>query len=142
MSQSIALDPERMAPLEPSENEGPYTTWMISPFEVPKRLDLQCGTGFSDIRSIRFEYTGGETGEDWTPLDDRTDPDAVVRYARETRKILEMTFGRPISLEELPGIGERLMRRSTAFRKMATAFNYRMIGAIFQNWKEAVQPID
>jgi hypothetical protein len=141
MSKTIELDPQRTAPLEPSEGDNRNGFW-ISPFEVPKKIFLNCGSGFSDILSARFEYAGSETGNTRFELDSRSDPAVLVRSGGYTGKILELTFGRPISLGELARIGDRLLERSATFKMKATTFNYRMIAAIFRDWEKVVQPTD
>jgi hypothetical protein len=132
MSNTIYLDPSKTAELEPSEGDDRNGYW-ISPFEVPKSFYLHCETGFKDVRAVSFKYAGGENGKDWTNLDDRTDPSVWIRSGQSSRKILELTFAYPISLEELVSVGERLGERARTFRRLATRFNYQMIAAIFQN---------
>jgi hypothetical protein len=137
----IELDPLRTAPLEPSDGDDRNGFW-ISPFEVPRKIFLHCGSGRSDILSVRFDYPGGETGDTRGDLDSRNDPEVLIRSGRYTGKILELNFGRPISMGELASIGERLLERSVFFKMKATTFNYRMIAAIFRDWNNVVQPID
>src|SRR5262249_19537124 len=98
--------------------------------------------GFSDIRTVQFDYSGGETGDSWISLDAREDPPIMVRFGRFTGKILELTFGRAISIGELPAIGERLSQCARGTSRMATRFNYQMIAAILQNWIKVVERID
>jgi hypothetical protein len=141
MSNTIYLDRNKTADLEPSEGDERNGFW-ISPFEVPKSFFLHCETGFKDIRAVTFKYPGGETGRDWASLDDRNDPAVLVRSGQQSQKILELTFARPISLEQLRSVGERLRIRARGFRVLATQFNYKMIAAIFQNWESAVDPIE
>ena len=141
MSTTFYLDPRKTAPLEPSEGDERNRSW-ISPFDVPKSIWLYCDPGFSDVRGVRFDYTGGETGDSWEPLDDRDDPPVTIRPGRHTGKILELTFGRPIAIEDLPGVAERLKLRAVDSRALATRFNYKMISAIFQNWSTVVDRIE
>jgi hypothetical protein len=68
--------------------------------------------------------------------------DPRIRSGQSSRKILELTFAYPISLEELVSVGERLGERARTFRMLATRFNYQMIAAIFQNWQAMVDSID
>jgi hypothetical protein len=141
MSKTIELDPRKTGPLEPSEGDDRNGSW-ISPFEIPRRIFLHCGSGFRNILAVRFEYAGGETGDTRRDLDDSNDPDVLIRFGRYSGKILELSFGRPISLGELASIGERLKQSSVTFKMNATTLNYRMIAAIFQDWNNVVEPID
>jgi hypothetical protein len=141
MSKTIYLDPLKTAPFEPSEGDERNGFW-ISPFEVPKAIFLRCETGFTDVRAANFKYSGGETGEEWTALDDRSDPPITVRCGRYSSKILELTFGHPISVDQFRSIGERLKVRAQTFKMIATRFNYQMIAAILQNWQKVVEPIN
>jgi len=141
MNTIIDLDPRRTAGLEPSDGDDRNGFW-ISPFEVPRKIFLHCAPGFRDIMAVRFEYAGGETGNARRNLDDRNDPDVLIRSGQSTGKILDLTFGRPISLGELAGVGERLERDSGSFKMKATTFNYRIIASIFQDWLNVVKPID
>jgi len=137
MNGTIYLDPKKMAPLEPSQRDERNESW-ISPFEIPKSAHLFCEAGFADIRAVRFEYSGGETGESRMPLDERDDPAILVRYGRHSGKILELTFGRAIPLASLPSVGERLKLRARS-KMIATRFNYEMIAAIFENWSDLTE---
>jgi hypothetical protein len=141
MSKTIYLDPSKTAELEPSEGDDRNGFW-ISPFEVPRAIYLHCDTGFTDVRAARFAYSGGETGDRWTNLDERDDPPILVRRGRSSEKILELTFGRPVSVSQFNGIGERLRTQAATFKMLAARFNYQMVAAILQNWKLMVERID
>ena len=141
MSTTFYLDSDKTAPLEPWEGDERNGSW-ISPTEVPRTIALDGDPELSDIRGIRFDYTSGETGDTWEPLDDRDNPPVTIRPGGDTRKILEMTFGHPIAIDDLPGIAERLERRVPGFRKLVTTFNYQMIAAIFQNWSTVADRIE
>jgi hypothetical protein len=140
MSKTIYLDPSKTAEFEPSEGDARNGFW-ISPFEVPKSIFLHCDTGFGDVRAVTFTYTGGETGDTWTDLDDRDDPPILVRRGRSSQKILELTFGRPVSIDQFRSIGDRLKMQAPTFQVLAARFNYQMVAAIFQNWREMVEPL-
>jgi hypothetical protein len=141
MSETIYLDPTKTADLEPEEGDRRNGFW-ISPFEVPNAIYLKCETGFTDVRAVKFEYTGGETGKDWSDLDERDDPPILVRRGRSSHKILELTFGTPVSVEQFSAVGERLKTQAKTFKIFAARFNYQMVAAIFQNWQKFVEPID
>jgi hypothetical protein len=141
---AFALDPQTTARYEQSEGaEGDdRNAFWISPFEIPQQIFLDCGSGLSEIRSARFVYPGGETGEAQRRLDSRNDPEVEVLAGRHSGKVLELTFAPPISLDGLARIGERLLQKSGVFKMKATTFNYRMIAAILRDWNNAVQPLD
>jgi hypothetical protein len=141
MSRTINLDPSKTAELEPSEGDDRNGFW-ISPFEVPKSIYLHCQTGFTDVRAVTFAYTGGEEGDAWADLDERSDPAIKVRRGQYSQKILQLTFGVPVSVDQLQAIGDRLRLRAKTFKVLAARFNYQMIAAIFQNWQKMVEPID
>jgi hypothetical protein len=141
MSKTIYLDPSKTAELEPSEGDERNGFW-ISPFEVPKAIYLRCETDFADVRSVRFEYSGGETGDVWMDLDERSDPPVTVRRGRSSQKIMELTFGHPISAEQFKSIGARLKTQAQVFKSLAARFNYQMVAGIFQNWAKMVEPLE
>ncbi len=92
MSKTIYLDPSKTADFEPSEGDARNGFW-ISPFEVPTSIYLRCESGFTDVRAVNFEYSGGETGDLWAELDDRDDPPIAVLRGRYSQKILQLTSG-------------------------------------------------
>ena len=140
MSKTLYLDPVKTAELEPSEGDERNASW-ISPFEIPRAILVHCETDFRDIRAITFKYIGSEKGTEWAELDARVDPPVHVRNGQFSHKIMELTFGHPISLKELSSLGARLKAKSRMFNVGATRFNYQMIGSIFEDWDDAVEPM-
>jgi hypothetical protein len=135
MTKSIYLDSSKTALLEPHEGDSQNGQW-ISPFEVPIAVRLSAESPASKIRSIRFEYTGGETGEPWSTLDETGALPVRIRHGRHSGKVLEMTFASPISVNDLPKFADRLRVLAHGTQVLATRFNYLMIAAIFQHWNE------
>jgi hypothetical protein len=90
---------------------------------------------------VTFKYSGGETGDVWVALDERTDPPILVRYGKHSQKILQLTFGDPVSVDQFKSVGERLKLQAKDFKVLAARFNYQMIAAILQNWRSMVEPL-
>ncbi len=128
--------------LEPSEGDR-RNGWWISPFDVPKYIQTTVDER-NLIRVIRFDYTGGETGDPRKrqALDDEHNPDILVLVGRHSGKILEMNFGRPISFDEMPAIGERLGRHANDASALSARFNYVLISGILKRWTEVVDRVD
>jgi hypothetical protein len=141
MTGSIYLNRSKTSQWEPSEGDDKNGSW-ISPFEVPRSIHLTSDPRFNCIRVVEFRYSGGETGNRREVLDDSDRPSVLIRSGRHSGKILELAFAYPISLDGLPSIGERLKKKSRTCSQMATRFNYQMVASIFQNWNEAVDPVD
>jgi hypothetical protein len=141
MSDLVYLDPAKVARYEPSEGDD-RDGWWISPFDVPKYIQTTVDEG-DLIRVIRFDYTGGETGDPRKrqTLDDENDPEILVFVGRYSGKILEMNFGRPIPFSELPAIGERLIRQAKNVHVLSTRFNYLMISNILKHWSEVIDRV-
>jgi hypothetical protein len=137
MDRTIHLDPDLIRPLEPSEGDARNGSW-ISPFDVPGRVHFR---GPDDaIRAVGLGYPGGETGDDRVDLDGRDDPPIVARIGRHSGKILELSFGRPIALSDLPAVGARIADRAPTQARLAARFNFRLVGDIFRSWPDVVGP--
>jgi hypothetical protein len=141
MSELLYLDPAKVARYEPSEGDE-RDGWWISPFDVPKYIQMTVDE-HGLIRVIRFDYTGGETGDSRKrqALDDEGNPDVLVLVGRYSGKILEMNFGRPISFSDMPAIGERVVRQAHCATVRATRFNYALIADILKHWSEVVDRV-
>lgn len=137
MSKSIYLDPEKTALLEPFEGDIHNGSW-ISPFGVPRRILVWNSSIDGLFRTIRFEYSGGESGSLRASLDEETSPSIQILSGHLSGKIIELNFDPPINEGSFPFVAERLRRRSSGFKVLASKFNYLMIASIFDRWSELV----
>ena len=140
MNNYISLNQSVMSDLEPSEGDDMNGNW-ISPFGVPKGIQIW-NDDHGNMRCVKFEYSGGEIGDSWEPLDDRDDPPVRVCVARHTKKIIQVIFGHTINERDFPRIAERLNQKAKSIKAIEEKFNHVMISKIFENWNLVAERVD
>ncbi len=127
MTKNLILDPEQVVRLEPSE-QSERSKAMLSPFAVPQSFSVQ-GAGDA-VKTIRFGYSGGETGGTFVALDGDSDPKIAVCTSETTQKILELQFDPPVRPAQLRQVSARLERRAESIEPRSKRLSYLMIGRI------------
>lgn len=144
MTRAIFIDPARTEKDRPTVGDR-KNGYSISPFEIPYEMEVIGDASLDQVRSIRFVYPGGETGTMRADIPSfGIDPgvDVRIRSGRLSGKILDMTFGRPVDVDDLAKIAGRLKEAASATPNLSTKFNYQMISRILSSWREIVETSD
>lgn len=116
MSNTLALDPDKVSSLEPVESEQ-HSSRMLAGYALPERIEVQQDES-SKVRCLEFGYSMEEVpAGPFTQLDELDNPTVSIELGEVSRKILTLCFDTSVDRTGLARIAARLRAKAT---KVAT----------------------
>lgn len=114
MSDTLALDPEKVSSLEPLETE-PNSSRMLPGHALPDSIEINSDID-RRVACMEFRYPLDEVSGAMLPLDELDTPKIFVEYGNLSKKVMRLCFDVTVDREGLRRIAARLRARATRER--------------------------
>lgn len=134
MSTTIALDPDKVRRIEPTEGDE-RDLMMLSSYARPVGMvsEIDCR---GDIEHIGFLYLGDEDELPLRPLDKLENPQIQLVTGQYTGRITQLVFTPPMKKSDLDRVASRIKFQANATEtpRAGHRLSYRMIASVIQEW--------